>query len=230
MPDGLEPRFSEWIKRRTGHEPTAYIIGKREFWNLSFSVSPAVLIPRPETELIVEEALKHLPASPRVADIGTGSGCISVSVAHASNATVLATDISEDALRVARTNAAAHGVDARVTFVRTSYLDGVAGPFDVITANPPYVRSSDAPALGRGVRQEPSVALFGGTDGLRDIAGVLDAAERALKPDGWFFMEFGYGQEDDVRRLVSERRSFYLSHVRTDLQGIPRMAAVRKTA
>jgi release factor glutamine methyltransferase len=150
-------------------------------------------------------------------------------VAHASDATVVATDISEDALVIARANAIANAVKARVSFVCTSYLEGVAGLFDVITANPPYVRAGDAPGLGRAVRQEPAVALFGGEDGLRDINAVLDAATLALKPEGWFLMEFGYGQEDDVRRFISSRQGLYLSHVRTDLQGIPRMVSVRRT-
>jgi release factor glutamine methyltransferase len=231
VPHTLEPRFSEWIARRTRSEPTAYIVGRREFWNLTFRVSPAVLIPRPETEFIVEEALAILRRldSPRVADIGTGSGCLAVSIAHdVPGCTVVATDISQEALDIARGNATMNGVADRVRFVCTSYLDSVVGTFDVIVSNPPYVRHLDKGALGKDVRHEPEVALFGGADGLRDIAGVLDAGLCALAPGGWFLMEFGYGQEEDVRRLIAERPSLRLVHVRSDLQGIPRTAVLRR--
>jgi release factor glutamine methyltransferase len=231
VPDRLEPRFSEWIARRRHNEPTAYIVGYREFWNLAFRVTPAVLIPRPETEFIVEEAITILRewTHPRVADVGTGSGCLAISLAHAiDQCTVVATDISEPALVVARENAVANGVDNRIRFICTSYLDDVHETFDVIVANPPYVRQVDRTALGKDVRHEPDVALFGGHDGLRDITGVLDTAIASLAPGGWLLMEFGYGQEDDVRRLVAQRPRFKLNHIRHDLQGIPRTAIIRR--
>ena len=232
VPPGLEPRFSEWIARRERREPSAYIVGSREFWGLDFVVTPAVLIPRPETELIVEEALQRLargPAGRRIADIGTGSGCVAVAVAHeCSTCRVVATDVSTAALDVARVNARRHGVDGRVEFVATSYLDAVDGRFDVITANPPYVKDGDKPALAPGVRHEPDVALFGGAKGLRDIEGVLDAAAARLTPGGRLVMEFGYGQEDDVAALVKARVHLGLDHVREDLQGIPRTAVILK--
>lgn len=232
-PAALEPRFSEWIDRRERREPTAYIVGVREFWGLDFAVTPAVLIPRPCTEFIVEEALARMShtgdASPRVADIGTGSGCIAVALAHAAQCRVVATDLSAEALSVARQNAKRHGVLGRVEFVHTSYLDGVPGQFDIITANPPYVKQGDKPALSPDVRHEPDMALFGGADGLRDIGGVLDAAIAGLKPRGWFVMEFGYGQEDDVRALVASRSTLHLDHVRADLQGIPRTVIIQRS-
>ncbi|MBI2188232.1 MAG: peptide chain release factor N(5)-glutamine methyltransferase [Acidobacteria bacterium] len=231
-PPALEPRFSEWIARRERREPSAYITGVREFWGLDFVVTPAVLIPRPETEFIVEEALAigRGLREPRVADVGTGSGCIAVAIAHDCPACrVVATDISRDALEVARRNAARHGVADRVALVETAYLDGVAGPFDVIAANPPYVKDRDKPILGADVRHEPDVALFGGDEGLRDIAGVLDAAAQKLEGGGWLVMEFGYGQEEDVERLVAARRALELVRVRQDLQGIPRTAIIRRT-
>jgi release factor glutamine methyltransferase len=231
VPTALEPRFSEWVARRTLREPTAYIVGRREFWNLSFRVSPAVLIPRPETELIVEEALVILRAmtDPRVADIGTGSGCLAVAIAYnAPGCTVVATDVSQGALDVAVDNARDHGVSDRIRFACTSYLDGIEDQFDLIVANPPYVKHGDRAALGKTVRHEPDVALFGGMDGLRDIAGVLDAGVASLAPGGWFLVEFGYGQEEAVRRLVGERRGLTLLRVREDLQGIPRTAVLRR--
>lgn len=234
VPEGLEPRFSEWIARRERREPTAYIVGAREFWGLEFLVTPAVLIPRPETEFIIEESLALLRDSgpnerSRLADIGTGSGCIAVSLAHeVHQCTVVATDVSAAALEVARANAERQGVRARVHFVQTSYLDGIQGHFDLIAANPPYVRDGDKPALARDVRHEPDVALFGGPTGLRDIDGVLATAAVRLRPGGWFVMEFGFGQEDHVRELVQKRPALRLDHVRADLQGLPRTAIIQR--
>jgi release factor glutamine methyltransferase len=230
-PPALEPQFSQWIARRERREPTAYIVGSREFWGRPFLVTPSVLIPRRETEFIVEEALALLRAfaTPRIADIGTGSGILAVTLAaEVPAADVTGTDLSSDALDVARQNADRHGVAARVTFLNTSYLDDVPGTFDLIVANPPYVRDGDKPALARDVRHEPDVALFGGPDGLRDVAGVLDAAVEKLTSGGWFVMEFGYGQEDDVQRLVDARRALRLDHIRDDLQGIARTAIIQK--
>jgi release factor glutamine methyltransferase len=230
-PAALEPRFSEWIARREHREPTAYILGSREFWGRPFLVTSAVLVPRPETELIVEESLAklHTFAEPRIADIGTGSGILAVTLAaEVPAARVTATDLSSDALEVGRENAERHGVATRVTFVNTSYLDDASGTFELIVANPPYVRDGDKSALARDVRHEPDVALFGGPDGLRDVAGVLDAAVEKLVPGGWCVMEFGYGQEDDVRRLVEARRTLRVDHIRDDLQGIARTAIIQK--
>ena len=230
-PPALEPQFSAWIDRRAKREPAAYIIGVREFWGLELEVTPAVLIPRPETELIVEAAIPLLASlsSPRVADIGTGSGCLAIAIAHTvPAAAVVASEISADALTVAHRNAVRHGVSDRVTFVRTSYLEGVDGQFDLIVANPPYVREADRPALSRDVRHEPEVALFGGMDGLRNVAGVLDTAGGALKPGGWLLTEFGYGQEDDVRALVQHRPAFRVERICEDLQGIARTAVMRR--
>jgi release factor glutamine methyltransferase len=239
-PAALEPTFSEWIARRERREPTAYIVGVREFWGLDFLVTPAVLIPRPETEFIVEEAVKLLPSADlkdgirgskriRIADIGTGSGCVAVALAHeCPDCAVVASDVSAAALDVARANARRHGVAHRIDFVTTSYLDGIPAPFDVITANPPYVKDGDKPALSADVRHEPDVALFGGTEGLRDIAGVLEAAAAKLAPHGWLLMEFGLGQEDDVRALVATQPRLKIRGLRSDLQGIPRTAMIQR--
>jgi release factor glutamine methyltransferase len=230
-PTPLEPRFSEWIARRERSEPTAYIVGMREFWGREFLVTPAVLVPRPETEFIVEEAIPLVRdiAAPRIADIGTGSGILAVTLAaELPAAVVVATDLSAGALDVARENAERLGVASRVSFVKTSYLDAVGDLFDLVVANPPYVRDGDKSALARDVRHEPDVALFGGPDGLRDVGGVLDAAVARLTPGGWFVMEFGYGQEDDVRRLVGARPSLRVDRVRNDLQGIARTAVIQK--
>ena len=250
-PEGLEPTLSEWVSRRTHHEPTAYIVGVREFWGLDFATTPAVLVPRPETEFIVEEALLLLRTSSadapkraagpdqalresrqggaRVADIGTGSGCVAIAVAvHAQTCRIVASDVSDDALVVARANAVRHGVSGRVEFISTSYLDGVDGMFDLITANPPYVKDGDRPAISRVTRHEPAVALFGGAEGLRDITGVLDTAGEKLTHGGWLLMEFGYGQQEGVEALVNARPALRLDHVRADLQDIPRTAIIQR--
>jgi release factor glutamine methyltransferase len=232
-PAALEPRFSEWLRRRARREPSAYIVGNREFWGLDFRVTSDVLIPRPETEFIVEESLAILAtlklASPRLADIGTGSGCLAISLAREiANARMTATDVSRAALDVARENARLHGVDERVEWVETSFLDGITGPFDLIAANPPYVKAGDKPALARDVRHEPDIALFGGESGLNGVEAVLDAATRTLASGGWLVMEFGFGQEDDVRRLVVARPSLRVDRVRADLQGIPRTVVIQR--
>lgn len=231
VPAALEPAFGAWVDRRAAHEPSAYIVGIREFWGLELAVTPDVLIPRPCTELIVEEAIALLDghADWRVAEVGTGSGCISVSVAHSvPNVRIVATDISAAALAVARGNAAEFGVGDRVRFVETSYLDGHAGPFDLILANPPYVKTGDERGLSRAVRHEPNVALFGGETGLRDLDGVLNAAAATLAPGGWLVMEFGYGQEADVRGLVETRPGFEVVRVRDDIEGIARTAVISR--
>jgi release factor glutamine methyltransferase len=235
-PDSLEPQFSEWVTRREQREPTAYIVGVREFWGLEFRVTPAVLIPRPETEFIVEEALRVLPTKGnarqrmRLADVGTGSGCIAVALAHERPTIhIVATDVSDAALAIARENAERHGVANRIEFRRTSYLEEVDGEFDLIAANPPYVRDGDKRALARDVRHEPDVALFGGQTGLRDIEGVIASAVSKLRPGGWFVMEFGFGQEDDVRELVGRRHELRVDRVRADLQGLPRTAIIQRS-
>jgi release factor glutamine methyltransferase len=232
-PAALEPTFSRWIARRIAREPAAYIVGMREFWGLDFAVTPAVLIPRPETEFIVEEALEILNSfaieAPKIADIGTGCGNIAVSLAHeVGHARVTATDVSREALAIASGNAQRYGVDSQINFVETSYLDGIDDIFDLIVANPPYVKDADKPGLAADVRHEPDVALFGGSSGLRNVEGVLDTAVGKLRRGGWLVMEFGYGQEHDLRRLVSARPALRLERVRADLQGIPRTAVIER--
>ena len=236
VPESLEPTLSEWIARRERREPSAYIVGVREFWGLDFAVTPAVLIPRPETEFIVEEALSLLRSSDptsdhaRIADIGTGSGCVAIALAcEVPECRFIASDISREALVVAGANAVRHGVAERIEFVATSYLHGVEGKFEVMTANPPYVKDGDRPALSPAVRHEPEVALFGGVQGLHDITGVLDTATEQLAPGGWLVMEFGYGQEENVEALVEARPALRLDRVRADLLGIPRTAVIQKT-
>ena len=224
FPEHTADRFEAAIEQRERRVPVAYITGHREFWGLDFEVSPAVLIPRPETELMVEAALKFLSStagSPRIADVGTGSGCIAVTLAcECPQATVVATDVSRSALAVARRNASRHGVTARVQFVATSFLDGVQPPFDLILANPPYVPRSHEATLSADVRNhEPALAVFGhGDDGLDDVREVLSHAARRLAPNGRLMLEFGFGQGPDVRR-DAERAGLQIVDVLKDLQG-----------
>ena len=233
VPPHLEPQFSQWVARRQRFEPTAYIVGEREFWGLDFLITPAVLIPRPETELIVEEVsaiaggMNGRPL--RIADMGTGSGNIAVSIAHTiPRCTMVATDVSQAAVDVARQNAVRHSVADRIEFVCTSWLDGVSGVFDIIAANPPYVRDIDKRGLSADVLQEPHVALFGGTTGFDHIETVLSTAVRMLRPGGWLVMEFGFGQEDDVRALVERHGELRIDHTRADLQGLARTVIIQR--
>lgn len=224
FPEHTADRFEAAIEQRERRVPVAYITGHREFWGLDFEVSPDVLIPRPETELMVEAALKFLSStagSPRIADVGTGSGCLAVTLAcECPQATVVATDVSRSALAVARRNASRHGVTARVQFVATSFLDGVQPPFDLILANPPYVPRSHEATLSADVRNhEPALAVFGhGDDGLDDVREVLSHAALRLAPNGRLMLEFGFGQGPDVRR-DAERAGLQIVDVLKDLQG-----------
>ena len=220
--------FDARVGRRVKREPMAYIRGTQEFYGREFLVGPGVLIPRPETELIVDEtkaaAMGRRP--PRVADVGTGSGCLAVTLAlELPAAQVTATDISADALTIARGNAEAHGMAARIAFVETSYLTGVAGPFDLIVSNPPYVRAIDEASLAPEVRDhEPREALYGGEDGLRDIRAIAQAATTALRPGGVLVMEIGVGQAKAVTAVLTAVGLGGELTIRRDLQGIPRVA------
>lgn len=226
-------RYEAMTARRERREPVAYITGRREFWGLDFVVSPAVLIPRPETELIVETALEKLPHPDRewrIADVGTGSGCIAVALAtERQAATVTATDISDAAIEVARRNAMRHGVNGRITFRRTSLLDDVRGPFDLIVANPPYVPKSARPALAPDVRDfEPEPALFGhGADGLDEVRAILAQAATRLAPGGCLLMEFGYGQGAAVKEAAEAANGLAVDTILKDLQGHERTLVAR---
>jgi release factor glutamine methyltransferase len=225
-PAGFAEAYAALIDRRTRREPIAYITGVQEFWNRDFTVSPAVLIPRPETELIIEEALSCVFGL--VADIGTGSGCLAVTLAaEAHRARFVATDISSAALGVARANAEHHNVAARIELRETRYLDGVAGSFDLIVSNPPYVADGEYGSLAPEVHFEPRTALASGTEGLDGIRGVLSAVEKHLAPGGLLLMEIGHGQADAVGQLIKLAPGLELTRISPDLQGIPRVAVAQ---
>jgi release factor glutamine methyltransferase len=226
-------RYEPLVSRRERREPVSYILGTREFWGLPFEVGPDVLIPRQETEFIVEESLLLVgkDSSPLIVDVGTGSGCIAVSLARElPGARVIATDLSKHALEVARRNADRHGVGHRITFIETSFLDDIETGIDLIVSNPPYVPSVSEPALTPEVREyEPAVALFGGEDGLHGLRSVLEGAAAKLSPGGWLVMEFGCGQDDCVTDLVTGVDGLDLVKIRHDLQDIPRTVVCRRT-
>lgn len=238
-PGGFGARYEQVIGRRERREPVPYITGTREFWGLELEVSRDVLIPRPESELIVEEALQSSVVSRHssghsllIADIGTGSGCLAIALAREfPDSRITATDISQAALEVARRNAARHGVADRITFIRTSYLSAIDGPFSLVVSNPPYVPAVSAPGLTPEVREyEPDVALFAGADGLDSLREVFCQAAPRLAPNGSLIVEFGYGQDEIVGQLIAEHPSLSLVKIRGDLQGIPRTVVVRKIA
>ncbi len=234
IPPGTFPAaYDELVSRRAAREPLAYITGHREFFGLEFEVTPAVLIPRPETELIVEAALACLPETQlfTMIDACTGCGNVAVAVArHRKNARILATDISAQALEVARRNAARHGVESRVIFVEADLFGDISGPVDIITANPPYVDERHAPGLQPEVGDhEPHVALFGGgDDGLLMVERVVREAPPLLRPGGHLIFEFGFGQEVEVEALVKRSRALTLLDLKRDLQGIARTVIARR--
>jgi release factor glutamine methyltransferase len=232
-PDGFAERYASLIARRAAREPVDYIVGYREFWGLRLEVTSAVLVPRPETELIVEAAVALAPATQvfTMIDACTGSGNVAIAVATGRhNARVIATDISPQALDVARRNAARHGVEGRVIFVEADLFDGVPGPVDLVTANPPYVPAVSAPGLQPEVgRYEPGVALFGGDDGLEIVQRIVHEAPLLIRTGGHLIFEFGFGQEVEVERLVNGTPDLELVELKRDLQGIARTAVARRT-
>jgi len=229
-PAGFDDPFDALIARRAAREPYAYIVGHQEFWGLQIDVTPDVLIPRPETELIVESAcafLHDVPA-PSVADVGTGSGCLAVAIALERAASVVATDVSDAALDVARNNARRLAVDGLITFRRTNLLEGIEERFDLVVSNPPYVREGDRADIQPEVRFEPPGALFAGPDGLDVIRRLVPHALDRLKPGGALIFEFGFGQADAVAELIASTPGLTLVGLRPDLQGIPRVAVARR--
>jgi len=243
--------FRGYVERRAAGEPLQYITGRQWFYGIEFEVTPDVLIPRPETELLVELALELLKdtASPLVCDVGTGSGCIAVSLLHErSDARACALDISPAALRVAESNAARHGVRERMAALVSDCFDaleggehkletGVSGEvgdesevrFDLIASNPPYVAADELESLQREVREhEPRAALTPGGDGLSVVRRLIDESPRYLKPRGHLIIEIGFGQHETVRAMI-DPRVWTLNGIREDLQGIPRTIVLQLT-
>ncbi|MGC3987706.1 MAG: peptide chain release factor N(5)-glutamine methyltransferase [Pseudorhodoferax sp.] len=211
-------RFDGHAARRLAGEPVAYLLGEKEFFGLPLQVDARVLVPRPDTETLVEWALEHLPAGGSVIDLGTGSGAIALALAHARpDALVAAVDRSADALAVASANARRLGL--RVQFLQADWLQGVGGPYDLIVSNPPYIADAD-PHLAALVH-EPLSALAAGADGLDDLRTIVADAPAHLAPGGWLLLEHGHDQAEAVCALL-RARGFVQTGSRMDLAGIAR--------
>jgi release factor glutamine methyltransferase len=231
-------RFKKLIQRRLQREPVAYIIGRREFWSLTFKVTPDVLIPRPETEILVAEALKVMSSPARTArhfrilEMGTGSGAISVALAREfPSASVVATDLSAKALAVAQENASRLGVGERIQFLRGDLFVPLENEsaFELIITNPPYIPEEEIPSLPPEVRGfEPRLALDGGKDGLSFFRRVLPRVGEFLNPGGWFLAEVGAGQEDKIRQIAEGNSELVSCGFVPDLAGIERVFKARK--
>ena len=248
--EGAAARFEAGLDRRATGEPVAYIRGVKEFHGLAFGVDPRALIPRPETEKLVElgelEIVRRLvgaprpPGSPpiRVVDVGVGSGAVAVTLAvllrrrkMADEVEITATDTSEDALELARENAVAHAVGDRITFENADLLPGDAvGHWDVVLANLPYVRSDAMPSLPKAASFEPVLALDGGPDGLRVIDRLLGLLPEAIAQRGAALLEIGGDQAAEMRALAVERLPGWSCDVELDLGGLPRIAVIRRAA
>jgi release factor glutamine methyltransferase len=228
-----QARYDEVIAQRATGVPSQYITGHQEFWGLDFVVSPAVLIPRPETEHLVETVLelaREVP-TPRMVDVGTGSGCIALALANEiRGADVYAVDLSADALEVARANAARLQLAGRVKFLQSNVLSALADrrDFDFVVSNPPYVGRDEADKVQRSVfEHEPRMAVFAGEHGLDVIRPLIVQAHTTLRPAGWLAMEIGYSMRDAVLTLLNST-VWDEPMVVPDLQGIPRVVAARK--
>ena len=217
--------ISGLLLRRMQGEPIAYLTGEREFYGLRFAVTPDVLIPRPETELLVELGMERLPQAGRAADLGTGSGAVAVALAHARrDAHVTATDISEAALTIARRNADHHRV--KIELLRSDWFDVLDGLFDLIVSNPPYIAASDVHLTQGDLRFEPPSALTDHANGMTALSTLIDGAPAHLKPGGWLLLEHGYDQATAVRKLLARAGWSDVQSWR-DLAGIERVSGGR---
>ncbi len=221
--------FNALIRERAKGKPIQYITGEQEFFGLPFHVTPAVLIPRPETEHLVEAAIARLKnhPNPRIADVGTGSGAIAIAVAHAlPHCEMTALDISPAALKVAEQNAQRNGVAHRIRFLESDLLAAVANEtFDAVLSNPPYIADRERKTLPKEVRDyEPAQALFAGPTGLEFYQRLIPAAKQQLAPGGWLIMEIGHGQRDAIAAML---RDWDAVEFIDDLQNIPRVAVAK---
>jgi release factor glutamine methyltransferase len=227
LDDEEAARLNALVRRRLDGEPIAYIVGHREFFGLAFQVSEAVLIPRPDTELIVELALERLPPQGRLLDMGTGSGAIAVALAHTRpDAVVTALDLSAAALQLAQANAANNG--ARVRFLQSDWYAALAPDeqFDLIASNPPYIAAGDAHLAQGDLRFEPAGALTDHADGLSALRTIIGGAAPHLQPGAWLLLEHGYDQADAVRALLLAQGYLDVQSWR-DLGGIERVSGGR---
>ncbi|MFM8413991.1 MAG: peptide chain release factor N(5)-glutamine methyltransferase [Planctomycetota bacterium] len=233
VPEEQRARFRELVRRRGAGEPVAYLVGSREFFSLPLAVSPAVLVPRPETEGLVVRVLDLCRGSesPRIIDVGTGSGAIAIAVAkNLPRARVTATDLSAAALAVARSNAERLGLGGRIEFHEADLLaaPALAGPWDVIVSNPPYVREDEVASLPRDVREhEPRGALVAGPRGVEVIERLVAQAADRLAPGGWLVLEAGPGVAAEVERILAATPGLVPGPTLKDLAGLPRVFQAR---
>jgi release factor glutamine methyltransferase len=229
-------QLKELVRRRLAGEPVARILGGKEFWGLPLQVSAATLVPRPDTETVVEFALEMLHQAPdpdrrlRIADLGTGSGAILLALLHElPDAYGVGTDVSVGALRVASRNAADLGLDPRAAFVACDYASALSGRFDLIVSNPPYIRSAEIAGLSIEVRDyDPLAALDGGTDGLDAYRMLIPQAAQLLVQGGVLVVEAGHGQSGDIQGLMARAGLVREKPPKADLAGVPRAVAGRK--
>ncbi|MBB3017133.1 release factor glutamine methyltransferase [Microvirga lupini] len=225
--------LAAFTNRRLAHEPVARIVGEREFWGLPFRLSPETLVPRPDTETLIETALALLPdrqAPLRIVDFGTGSGCILVALLHElPNAIGLGVDLSFGAVVTARANAVGNRVGNRCHFALSRWADAVSGPFDLIVSNPPYIASGVIPTLDEEVREhDPRLALDGGPDGLEPYRILLGEAERLLAAGGLLVVEIGYDQAEALSSLAA-LHGLEILKIASDLSGNPRCIAMKRS-
>ena len=233
---GETARLERYAERRLAHEPVARILGARDFWGMPFRLSEATLVPRPDTETVVELALEifhELTISgqrPRIADIGVGSGAILLALLHEiPDAFGVGTDVSLTALKTARDNAAALGLTGRAGFVACSYASALGGPFDLIVSNPPYIPSAEIPTLSIEVREhDPHLALDGGNDGYDAYRALIPQASERLAPGGALIVEAGQGQARNIETLMAAAGLMVGRPPKADLAGIPRAVSARK--
>jgi release factor glutamine methyltransferase len=229
-------RLEELARRRLAGEPVARILGLKEFWGLPLQLTAETLVPRPDTETVVELSLEMLRALPlpdrrlRIADLGTGSGAILLALlSELPEADGFGTDISEAALQTARGNAAALGLADRVVFIACDYASGLSGPFDLVVSNPPYIRSADIAGLAIEVRDhDPRLALDGGADGLDAYRALVPQAAKLLAPRGALVLEAGHSPSDDIQQLMAAAGLTLERPAKADLAGIRRAVAGRK--
>ncbi|MBI5123858.1 MAG: peptide chain release factor N(5)-glutamine methyltransferase [Candidatus Omnitrophica bacterium] len=224
------------IKTIEPYTPLQYIIGKEKFFGLDFIVNEDVLIPRPETEVLVEAVLNIVNSIPntqypiRMLDLCTGSGCIAISLTKREpNCKIAASDISEKALEVARENARLNGLSGNISFIKSDLFDNIEGEFDIIVSNPPYIARHEFDELQKEVLREPRIALDGGADGLDFYRRIFLEAPRHLKPEGYLLTEIGFGQLEGIKDIIENNKGFEILEVRKDQYGIDRVIVLRRT-
>ena len=215
-------KFKHYLFRRYQNEPMAYILGYKHFWKHRFLLNKSVLIPRPDTELVIEETLKYLPndKSKKILDVGTGSGCIVVSlIKERPNCIATALDISIKAINVAKTNAKIHQLENKINFVNIDIDKYKSSNYDLIISNPPYINSIELNRLDDDIKfHEPKLALSGGSDGLRDLKKVIFKSKKLLKVNGKLILEIGHKQKNHCVKILNENK-FYINNISKDLSG-----------